>query len=211
MKKRAVIFDFDGTLADTFALVVDIFYQVTNRKEPIPPHEISRLRELSLPEVAKELHVPLWKIPYLGFRGKRMLTRMLDQAPIVPGTERMLKQLRRRNYELYIVSSNSARNIRKFLQMHHLEGYFADIHGNARLGGKGHFIKKICRDGGYDRARTCYVGDEVRDIEAARHAGLRSVAVAWGYNNIRALNRHQPHKIIFEPDELAKYLATIKA
>ena len=207
--KRAVIFDFDGTVADTFGLAVDIFYHVTNRSDPIPKHEISRLRELSLPEVAVALGVPYWKIPYLAWRGRRLFANRIHQAATVPGMAEALQELQK-NHDLYIVSSNSGTNVRTFLQEHGLNDYFRQIYGNARLKGKARILRKICQRGGYVRANTAYVGDETRDIEAAHHAGLKAIAVAWGYNNINALHRHHPDKTVFEPSEIPAYLATIK-
>jgi phosphoglycolate phosphatase-like HAD superfamily hydrolase len=95
------------------------------------------------------------------------------------------------------------------MREHGLSSYFHQVYGNARLQGKARILRRICRRGAYESARTVYVGDETRDIEAAHHAGLKSVAVAWGYNNIKALHRHQPDKIVFDPSEIISYLATI--
>jgi phosphoglycolate phosphatase-like HAD superfamily hydrolase len=207
--KQAVIFDFDGTVADTFGLAVDIFYHVTNRVEPLPPEEIAHLRELSLPEVALALGVPLWKIPYLAWRGRRLFADRIHQAAAVPGMAETLKELQG-THDLYVVSSNSVANVRTFLHEHGLSDYFQQIYGNARLHGKARLLGRICQRGDYDRERTVYVGDETRDIEAAHHAGLKSIAVAWGYNNLKALHQHKPDKIIFDPSEIPTYLATIE-
>jgi len=207
--KQAIIFDFDGTIADTFGLAVDIFYHVTKRREPIPKAEISRLRELSLPEVALAVGVPIWQIPYLAWRGRRLFAKRLHQAKSVPGMAETLQALSKER-DVYVVSSNSRSNVMTFLTEHGLTDYFTQVEGNARLHGKARLLRKICRQGGYEPEETCYVGDETRDIEAARHAGLKSVAVAWGYNNINALHDHHPDKIVFDPSEIINYLATIK-
>lgn len=203
--KQAIIFDFDGTIADSFALAVDIFYHVTGRAEPMPPHQISALRELSLPQVAIKLGVPWWKLPYLLFRGKRLFASRLKEVELVPGMGELVTQLAK-GYDLYVVSLNSRRNVERFLDMHGQRDAFKFIFGNARFRGKAHILRKICKQGGYDRSMSCYVGDETGDIEAAHHAGLKSIAVAWGYNNIRALNRHHPDKIVFEPSEIRDYI-----
>lgn len=207
--KRAVIFDFDGTVADSFALAVDIFYHVTNRKDPLTSEEISHLRELSLPEVALTLGVPWWKVPYLAWRGRRLFADRIHQAAAVPGMAEVLQELQP-THDIYVVSSNSVTNVRTFLHEHGLSDYFQQIYGNARLQGKARILRKICQRGDYDPAVTVYVGDETRDIEAAHHAGLKSIAVAWGYNSIKALHAHKPDKIIFDPSEIPAYLATIE-
>jgi phosphoglycolate phosphatase len=206
--KRAVIFDFDGTIADTFGLAVEIFYHVTKRKMPLQADEIARLRELSLPEVAVALGVPFWKVPYFAWRGRRLFAKRLHQATVVSGMTALLESLQA-DYDIYVVSSNSEKNVETFMREHGLSSYFQQVYGNARLQGKARILRRICRRGAYESARTVYVGDETRDIEAAHHAGLKSVAVAWGYNNIKALHRHQPDKIVFDPSEIISYLATI--
>lgn len=207
--KKAVIFDFDGTIVDNFQLAVEIFYEVTDRQNPLTSGEINRLRSLSLVQVAVELGVPFWKGPYLLFRGRRILGKRITQAKLVAGMPELIKKLHRR-YDLYIVSSNSQANIEKVLSKHDLSKYFKGIYGKSRWRSKRRILRRICRRRGYTSAKTCYVGDETRDIDAAHHAGLKSIAVAWGYNNIRALNRHHPEKIVFEPSEIHEYLVTIK-
>lgn len=207
--KQAVIFDFDGTIADTFGLAVDIFYHVTNRVEPLPPEEIARLRELSLPQVAIALGVPFWKVPYLAWRGRRLFANRIHQAAAVPGMAETLESLKL-TYDLFVVSSNSEKNVRIFLGEHNLDQHFRQVYGNAKLYGKARILRKICQRGDYIPAQTVYVGDETRDIEAAHHAGLKSIAVAWGYNNLKALHNHKPDKIVFDASEIPAFLATIK-
>jgi phosphoglycolate phosphatase len=207
--KQAVVFDFDGTIADTFGLAVEIFYHITKRRDPLPDDEIAHLRELSLPELAVALGVPRWKVPYYAWRGRRLFATRLHQATVVSGMAELLKSLQA-SHDIYVVSSNSEKNVETFMREHGLNDYFQQIYGNARLQGKALILKRICRRGAYEPALTCYVGDETRDIEAARHAGLKSIAVAWGYNNIKALHQHQPDKIVFDPSEISDYLATIE-
>ena len=47
-----------------------------------------------------------------------------------------------------------------------------------------------------------YIGDETRDIQAAKKAGIRSAAVTWGYNSRKALEAQSPDYLIHSPQEL---------
>ncbi len=51
-----------------------------------------------------------------------------------------------------------------------------------------------------------YVGDEVRDVVAARQAQVKSIAVTWGFNTLTALQQAQPHALIEQPQELLTIL-----
>lgn len=50
------------------------------------------------------------------------------------------------------------------------------------------------------------MGDEIRDIEAAKKAGVGAVAVGWGYNILKILKEQNPDYLVRSPKELAKVL-----
>ena len=47
-----------------------------------------------------------------------------------------------------------------------------------------------------------YIGDEVRDIEAAKEAGINSVAVTWGFSDLAQLKKAKPFALITKPEQL---------
>lgn len=198
--KRIVIFDFDGTLADTFALTVDIFYKLKPVPVIFPKKEVERLRGMALLEVARELNIRWWEVPLLLMRGRKMMARRLGEIQLISGVREVLADLHKQGFELHIVSSNSEGNIRSVLERHNVESYFTSVHGVRQLHGKQRLIARLTNRG----AKTWYVGDEVRDIEAARRAHVISVAVTWGYNNVGVLKNHSPDFLVFTPDELQK-------
>jgi phosphoglycolate phosphatase len=175
----------------------------------MPAHQISALRDLSLPQVALKLGVPWWKMPYLLFRGKRLFASRLKEVSPVPGMPEVIRELAK-EYDLYVVSLNSTRNVDRFLVAHGLRDEFKLLYGNARFHGKERVLRRLAKRGHYDKAVSCYIGDETRDIESAHSAGMKAIAVAWGYNNIRALNRHHPDKIVFDANEIPDYLKKLK-
>jgi phosphoglycolate phosphatase-like HAD superfamily hydrolase len=52
------------------------------------------------------------------------------------------------------------------------------------------------------------VCDEVRDIEAAKKSGIKSIAVAWGYNTKDALIKENPDFLVNSPDELINIIVS---
>ena len=79
---------------------------------------------------------------------------------------------------------------------------FVEIYSGVGLFDKARILKKVVRRNNLDPADTWYVGDEVRDIVGAQHAGLRVIAVAWGYNTAAILADHHPTKLLHRPSEI---------
>lgn len=198
---KTVIFDFDGTLADTFRVALGIFYEITGRGE-IPRGEVDHLRSLTLIGAARSLNLPIWKAPLLLARGRRMLAARMEQVELFDGMPEAVRQLKAEGYAMHIISLNSEANIRKLLAMHHLEDVFDSIHGKARLHSKAHIISALRRRYKLAATDVVYVGDEIRDVHAAHRAGVSAIAVSWGYNNLHVLEHSRPEALVLAPDEL---------
>lgn len=203
-----LIFDFDGTIADSMPLILRLFSDIMHRPAPSEA-EVQRLRQLPIPEVVKELHVPFWRVPVLLARGRAQMTSHLAEVKLFEGIPEMLEALHREGHVMFIVSSNSSRNVHTFLRLHELEHYFVRVYGGAALMGKAPALRKIMRQNHIDPKAALYIGDEVRDIEAAVKVGIRDVAVAWGFNGEQALKAKEPFALARQPSDLPKLLAKL--
>jgi len=114
--------------------------------------------------------------------------------------------LHKRGMPLYITSSNSTGNILKFLQTHDMDRYFVRVYGNVGLFGKARALRQVLKTNQLRPEQVTYIGDETRDIEAAKHVGIRSVAVTWGFNSAALLKTHEPDALAKTSAELAKIL-----
>lgn len=164
--------------------------------------EVERLRGMSLWRIGTELRILPWKVPYLLARGRAKMRREMKHVDIFPGMAELVRQLNADGHKLYILSSNSVRNIRPFLKRHELRAEFIKVIGGAGIFGKRRLLKRVVRTYGFDAADTYYIGDEVRDIEAAHHAGIKAVVVTVGYNNERVLRQHEPDFVASTPSEI---------
>ena len=88
--------------------------------------------------------------------------------------------------------------------MQHL---FQFIHSEANYFGKTRLLKKIINQYKLDKSRVFYIGDETRDIEAAKQSGLHSIAVTWGFNSEKILSQHEPDFIARKPEDLLTILS----
>ena len=204
--KQAIIFDFDGTIADSLPAVIKVFEDLSKRPQRFTPTEVEELRHLNLIEIAAALNIPKWKTPFLLFRGRGMMRHHLRSITLQPGMSELLPELAR-THDLYILTSNSRSNVQKYLSWHGLDGCFTGITGGASLLGKAPRLLQLLKRAGIDAEHTWYVGDEIRDIEAARAAGMPVVVASWGYNSRESLQKANPDALIDTVEELRKVLA----
>ena len=208
MSRKTIIFDFDGTIADSMALAISIFAELLRRPPMTNEQEIADLRQLGLRQVIKKIDVPRWRVPYLIARGRRLMQKRMDEVDIFEGIETVLRDLHKAGYSLFIISSNSTKNVKAFLDSHKLLSYFDQVHGGVGVFDKAAALRKAIRINKIKRETCYYVGDEVRDIEAARRAHVKMVSVAWGYNSPSALESHKPFAIVQKPEDLLSLLVT---
>ncbi len=208
---KVVIFDFDGTIADSF----DAFLRITNRLarefgyEPASPEAIKRYQNLSSREILKQSQIPLYKLPFLLRRLKTELGQDITQLQPIPGIRTALQTLKTQGHSLGIVTSNTQSNVEAFLQHQHMEGLFDFLQSGVTLFGKGRIIQQIIGNNQLDPASVIYVGDETRDIEAAHKINIPVIAVGWGFNSVTALQEANPTCVVQTPDELVEAIARL--
>lgn len=195
-----VIFDFDGTIADSLLAMLNILYSLVHH-EALPKEDISELRGMGFPRVLFRLRIPPWRAMWLLRQARLKLARDIANLELVPGIDIAIKELARDN-QLFVVSANNEPNIRAFLKRYGLEQYFIGVVGGVNPFDKALALRKLIGKYGLNPERAWYVGDRVWDIRSARRAGLRSVAVSWGYSNIHVLKRGRPDALVFDADEL---------
>lgn len=201
--KSVIIFDFDGTIVDSFAMVIDIMYKLKPRWPILPKGEVERLRGMAMLQITQELQIPTWEIPFLLMRGRRQMNKMIGTLQVIAGMEDVIRRLHADGHELYVISSNSSKNIKSVLNRYKLTDCFAEIQGSVSLLGKSRSIKKLARHARQTGAqRVYYIGDEARDIRAAKAADVQAIAVSWGFNNIHILKNHKPDALVFDPSEI---------
>jgi phosphoglycolate phosphatase len=176
------VFDFDGTLADSADWFFGSLNEVAGRFgfRTTTEDERQALRRLDNREIIRRLQVPLWKLPAIARHMRRRVAENIDSIRPFGGIPEALTALRANGTRLAIVTSNSEANVRRVLGSE-LAGRIAFYGCGASLFGKTSKLRSAIRHCNVHRERTIYVGDETRDIEAARAAGTASGAVLWGY------------------------------
>jgi phosphoglycolate phosphatase len=204
---KTIIFDFDGTLADSMQTLVEITNELAEEfgYRPITAQQINDWQKLSSRQILKMSGISLWQIPFLMRRLRLAFRQKTDRVKLFPEIVPMLHSLKLSGYKIGIVSSNSVENISAVLRKHHVEHLFSFI-DSASVFGKGRAIRASLRANYIRREEAIYVGDEIRDIDAARKGNIPSIAVTWGFNHADTLSTHQPDYLINKPQEILQLL-----
>ncbi len=201
---KAVIFDFDGTIADSFSVMLRVVHELLHREQS--KDDISKLRGKSSLQALRELKIPLWRAYFLVAKVRRRMAWYVDEIDLVPGMDQIIRKLAQK-YALYVVSANSAANVHASLQRFGVDDCFAAVYGGVVPWRKGRALRRLAREHQLKPHDTWYVGDEDLDIIAAHRAGMKAAAVTWGFSNIHVLKSQRPEALVFDSDELADSLA----
>jgi phosphoglycolate phosphatase-like HAD superfamily hydrolase len=208
MKDKMIIFDFDGTIVDSLAQVVAVFNDMSEELhfKKIEPENLSELRNLSSMEIFEKFKVSKWRLPFLLFKGRRKFKERIFEARLQPNMKEVIEELSQ-SYKIGILTSNSSKNVKLYLAKNGLDCF--EFISESSLFGKSRAIKKIIKDFGCKSSDIIYIGDETRDIDAAKISGVISVAVSWGFNSVEILEKHEPDYLINSPVELLKIVQKI--
>jgi phosphoglycolate phosphatase len=196
------LFDFDGVLADSLDLYADAVARC--------------LQRIGTPIVrCKEEYLALFDGNFyesMAARGvdlaafteaAREILPGLDYSAMkpFPGLGPILDALHQEHL-LAVLSSNGSRVIAAMLDRFAYAPYFREIFGSDFLFSKKEKIAFALQKFGVDPQRTFYIGDTVGDIVEAREAGVKSVAVSWGWHDRERLTKAGPDFVVDAPEGL---------
>jgi phosphoglycolate phosphatase len=205
MTYKLAIFDLDGTLSDSYPWFLRIVNAVADRHRfrRIADSDIDTLRDMGTRDIVRFLEVPSWRLPLIARDMRRLKATYLDEIPLFPGVDRMLESLAAGGGVLAMVSSDNERNVRRALgpQNAKLISHFAC---GASLFGKARKFRQVLKRADVPPAQAIAIGDEVRDLEAARTAGIAFGAVSWGYASADALRSRAPDHVFGLLDDIVE-------
>ncbi|MDE2026066.1 MAG: HAD-IA family hydrolase [Patescibacteria group bacterium] len=209
--KRVAIFDFDGTIANTIPStkgIVTMFNRFAGDlgfAQRVTEKDVARFREKSLREIISMLHIRFYKLPFILRRVQKGLKADLEKAKPITGIKEALYQLKKHGYTLGILTSSREDVVEKFLARNNLT-CFDVIYTGSGLFGKHKVIQKMLKKNHFSKEEVIYVGDEIRDVEATKKAGIHVIGVTWGFNNKKGLARYAPNFLAEKPHELVEIL-----
>jgi len=207
---RLIIFDFDGTLADSLPWFRASFQDMIARFDlaPVRDDEVEGLRGLSAREIMARLNVSMWQLPAIVSDMRKRKLAAAGEISLFKGIPAMLTDLQRQGIKTAIVSSDSEASVRQVL------GPDASLINRFDCGaatfGKHWKFRRVARKLGAKPSETICIGDEIRDIEAAKAVGMDSGAVAWGYALPGALQAAGPTHLFNSIEEMMLRLTMTK-
>jgi len=176
------------------------------RFKRIVPHEVELLRGMGATEIMAHLGVPRWKLPLIAGHMRRRKAREIGETRLFEGVDRLLARLKDAGVGAAIVSSNSEANVRAVLGPS-LAAHISFFECGTSVFGKAARFRKVLRRSGISPPEAICIGDEVRDLDAARRAGIAFGAVAWGFTRAEALQARGPNVLFSSLDEIADSVA----
>jgi phosphoglycolate phosphatase len=205
---KTIVFDFDGTIADTLGETRRIFNKIAPDYgiREVAEHELDHLRHLSLKELLDHLEIPKRRVPALITRGTLMMRTNITQLQLIVGMAEVLVELRRHVRSFGILTSNATANVDLFLRTHGLREQFDFISSTSKLTGKAKHLKAIRKTFSLRPEELLYIGDELRDVKASQKAGIPVAAVTWGFNSRESLAASEPDYLFDQPQDFLRLL-----
>ncbi|MCS7093242.1 MAG: HAD-IA family hydrolase [Patescibacteria group bacterium] len=210
-KLKAVIFDFDGTIANTLPFSLKKIGALAKKYRLDEKKLIEKIRTRSPWQLIKELNLSLVKLFLILFEVRKAQQELYSQIKtikIFPGIKNLLKSLKNKEITLYIYSSNLKKNIDFFLKKEKIDCFFKKVYTGKSLLSKESDLTRILTEENLDREKVVYVADEVRDVVACRKAGIRMIGVGWGLAGKEGFENHPPD---FFAEKPKKILSLIKS
>ncbi|MDY0219032.1 MAG: HAD-IA family hydrolase [Candidatus Cloacimonas acidaminovorans] len=201
--KPFLLFDFDGTIADSLQLGLKIANNLAPQfgYPPFTENDIQHFRSLTWHKIAREMQIPFYKIPKIVTIAFKEYKRLISELEPCAGIVEMLNELALKEIPMALLSSNTVENVHLFLTNHKIDS-FLWIEGTSGILNKAKDIKKRLKKHKISTNEVIYIGDEIRDIEAAHNCRLKVIAVTWGFHTAEFLASYKPDYLVNEPKEI---------
>jgi phosphoglycolate phosphatase len=195
MKYRLAIFDFDGTLADSFPFFVRVINQLAEQHgfKKVDLDLVPTYRQYGAKQLMEQVGMPAWKLPFVVKSFIALMRQNAASISLFEQVDDLLLYLADRAVTLAIVSSNSYDNVSQILGPENTK-LISQFECGVSIFGKPARLQKVLKKAGIPCREVIYIGDQVADLEAARKEKVAFGAVSWGYETIESLRKHFPEE-----------------
>jgi phosphoglycolate phosphatase len=167
--------------------------------------DYERYRDLHGRALLRELKLPIWKLPQVVSGMRKRMSQHAGQFSLFSGMNDVLEQLADSQMQLAIVSSNSRQNVERVLgpdNVKRIRHFACEV----SMFGKAAKLKTVLKASAVGREEAIYIGDEIRDAEAAQKVGIAFGGVGWGQHSEKALRAQKPAHFFASVPEIAASL-----
>lgn len=203
--KPYLLFDFDGTIADSIKPMFGLLNKIAPRfnKNPVSWEEFEQLRDMSISQIVKKLKLPMGKLALALPMILNEYHKIVDTLELFPGIRNLLESLSEMGVGFALLSSNRDENVNSFLDKYELKG-FDWVEGTDGVLAKQRRLAKMIRKHKLNKDNLFYVGDEYRDIQAARHCKVKIISVSWGLHTRTHLQAANPDYLVDSPQQIVE-------
>lgn len=204
---KNIIFDFDGVIADTFPFAVKAAMEINEELKLLSAEKVTpeEFRSLDMEDFVRKFKISRIKLLLFILKYRKKLQKEIENTPTFNDLPQTLKELKSKGIKLGIVTSNQKKIVQKFLNLNQIE-LFDFIFSTLSVFHKERPLLNSLKKLHLKKEETIYVGDETRDIKAAKAAGLKVASVTWGYNFESKLAEYKPDYMINRPQDLLNLL-----
>jgi len=210
MTNKTIIFDFDGTIADTIEIFITITKELADKYHfnDLKDAKIELFKTHSIVDIALHYcHIPWYKLPFVVYEFKQKLVQHSTHTKLFAGILEVLTELKKNGFRLGLLSSSPCKAISNVVSRYDLNQMFDFIQTDAPPFAKERILIKILKKYKLEKNDVFYIGDEVRDIKACHKIDLNCIAVSWGFSDKEILESHKPTVVIDRPVEIIEYLS----
>jgi len=208
---KYIVFDFDGTIADTIEPAFNIFNSIAAEYnfQPITKEDREEIRMGKPKDFLKKYEISEFKLLLILLRVRKEMGKRIREIKPVKGIRESLHEIKKSEFRLGILTSNAKSNVELFLRNSELKDITDFIYSGKSLFGKHIVMKRLFDREKINPGEIIYVGDEIRDIEASRNAGVKVIAVSWGLSSRKLLESAEPDQIADTPKDLMQCIQRI--
>ncbi|PKN77740.1 MAG: carotenoid oxygenase [Candidatus Cloacimonetes bacterium HGW-Cloacimonetes-1] len=198
-----ILFDFDGTIADSLTLGLELINRLAPiyHIHPITDEDIQAVRSMPTGKAIRYLKIPYYKLPILIPVFLNEYKHIIHNMKPFPRIHEVIQDLKDLGIPMALLTSNSKENVHVFLDQHDMN-YFEWIEGGSGIFKKQVTIMHQIKKHNLQKENIIYVGDETRDIVAAKKCGIKIISVAWGFQDKSILSQYNPDMIAETPQDL---------
>ena len=210
---KVLIFDWDGTLADSIHRIVEAMHVASERSgfALCSDLAVKGIIGLGLPEAIRTLYPQIGDAELVAFRqhyADHYIALEAEPSPLFEGVLESLEAFRDEGYQLAVATGKARRGLDRVLKSHGWEDYFDITRAADETASKPHplMLEQILAHCAVRPEQALMVGDSSFDLQMARNAGMASVAVSYGAQSIEALRAYEPCLAIDHFSQLRAWL-----
>lgn len=210
---KLLIFDWDGTLANSIGRIVESMHMASTRSgfELRSDFAVKGIIGLGLPEAIRTLYPEISEAELVAFRehyADHYTALEAEPSPLFDGVAQSLQAFRAEGYRLAVATGKSRRGLDRVLKAHGWDDYFDITRAADETASKPHplMLEQILAHCGVSPRQALMVGDASFDLMMARNAGMDCVAVSYGAQAAEALQHYEPRLTIDHFSELQAWL-----